>query len=98
VRSARIDANQPNIIKALRNAGASVQPLHTVGGGVPDLLVGWRDRNILIEVKDGDKPPSARQLTPDQDVWHKNWRGRVYVVTSVDEALAALSGGLAAAL
>jgi hypothetical protein len=31
-----------------------------VGRGVPDLLVGWRGTNLLLEVKDGNKPQSAR--------------------------------------
>jgi hypothetical protein len=92
MRAARIDANQSAIIKALRDAGASVQPLHTVGSGCPDILCGWRGTNLLIEVKDGEKPPSARQLTPDQAVWHRDWRGKVYVVKDVDEALMVLSG------
>lgn len=87
MRSARIDANQPQIIAALRKAGASVQPLHTVGGGVPDLLVGYRGRNLLIEVKDGGKPPSARELTEDQVIWIEFWRGGVHLATSVEDAL-----------
>jgi hypothetical protein len=45
---------------------------------------------FLVEVKDGAKPPSARQLTPDQERWHREWRGPVAVVTSVDEALRAV--------
>lgn len=45
----------------------------------------------LIEVKDGEKPPSARKLTPDQIEWHKNWASPVYVVNSVDEAIAVVS-------
>jgi len=65
-RAARIDANQPAIIAALRSIGATVQPLHAVGGGCPDLLVGLRGRNILMEVKDGARPPSERRLTADQ--------------------------------
>ena len=90
MRAAKVDANQSAIIAALRNIGCSVQPLHTVGGGVPDLLVGHRGRNYLIEIKDGAKSPSARRLTPDQVAWHEAWRGDVRVVTGVVEALAAI--------
>ena len=39
-RAARTDANQAEIVAALRGVGASVQPLHAVGQGCPDLLVG----------------------------------------------------------
>jgi hypothetical protein len=90
MRAAKVDANQSTIVDALRKIGATVQPLHTVGKGCPDLLVGWRGINTLIEVKDGKKPPSARTLTPDQVEWHGGWKGRVAVAKSVDEALAAI--------
>lgn len=58
-----------------------MQPLHTVGRGCPDLLVGFNGTNYLFEVKDGEKPPSQRKLTPDEDAWHFMWLGRVEVVT-----------------
>lgn len=90
MRKAKVDANQKEIVAALRKAGVSVQHLHAVGKGCPDLLAGVPDgSNVLLEVKDGKKPPSARKLTPDQVEWHSAWRGRVVVVTSVDEALQA---------
>lgn len=68
---ARADANQPAIVKALRGAGCLVEHLHEVGGGCPDLLVGWRGRWHVVEVKDGSKPPSGRKLTPKQVEWHE---------------------------
>ena len=89
-RAAKVDANQKQVVKALRDAGATVQHLHAVGAGCPDLLVGFRAINYLMEVKDGHKPPSARKLTPDQVVWHDQWRGNAHVVKSVTEALAVL--------
>lgn len=90
MRAARVDANHADVVAALRAVGASVQSLAVCGGGVPDLLVGLRGRTYLIEVKDGSKPPSARRLTPDEEAWHREWRGApVAVVKNVDEALAA---------
>ena len=89
-RAAKVDANQSEIVAAFRKAGATVTPLHAVGQGCPDLLVGFRGVNYLVEVKDGAKPPSARKLTPDQVSWHDTWRGQVAVVKSAAEALALL--------
>lgn len=89
-RAAKVDANQKQIVKALRDAGATVQHLHAVGAGCPDLLVGFRGINYLMEVKDGHKPPSARKLTDDQVTWHRDWRGNAHVVKSITEALAVL--------
>ena len=63
MRAARIDANQPEIVKALRDVGAFVQSLATIGKGCPDLLVAFRGKWHVLEVKDGAKPPSARKLT-----------------------------------
>lgn len=88
-RAAKVDANQAEIVAALRKVGATVQSLAATGSGVPDLLVGFRGNTFLIEVKDGRLPPSARELTPDQIEWHVEWRGGACtVVNSVDEALA----------
>ena len=91
-RAAKVDANQPEIVAAFRAAGCSVQPLHAVGEGVPDLLV-WTGAGglRLVEVKDGAKPPSARRLTDRQVEWHEAWRGPVEVIVSVDDALAWLA-------
>lgn len=90
-RAARVDANQAQIVSALRAAGASVQSLAAVGDGVPDLLVGHKGCTYLVECKNGRLPPSARELTKDQIEWHVNWRGGAcVVVNSADEALAAI--------
>ena len=83
----RVDANQSDIVKALRKLGASVQTLHEVGKGCPDILVGHRSKNYLLELKDGTKSPSRRKLTDDEFRWHATWNGTVYVVESVDEAI-----------
>ena len=84
---ARVDANQSEVTKALRKIGCSVQHLHAVGKGTPDLLVGYKGNNYLLEIKDGEKPESARKLTPEQTIWHFDWKGQVAIVTSVQEAI-----------
>jgi len=87
-RAAKIDANQTQVVEALRAAGATVQSLAAVGQGVPDLLVGFQSKTLLMEVKDGRKPPSARQLTDQQLTWHGAWRGGpVVIVDGPDAAL-----------
>ena len=89
-RAAKVDRNQSEIVQALRQIGCSVQPLHAVGAGCPDLAVGWQGRTFMLEVKDGLAPPSERQLTPAQVEFHAAWRGHVAVVTSVKSALDAI--------
>lgn len=84
--AARRDANEAAIVSALRSAGCSVLRLDAV-----DLLVGQAGRNYLFEVKDGNKPPSARKLTPLQESILAGWRGQYAVVTSPADALDKLS-------
>lgn len=88
----RTDANQEAIVRALRSAGMCVQSLAAMGGGVPDLLVGWRSHNFLLEVKDGNKPPSARALTVAEQNWHDQWGGSVVTVCTPDDAVGAILG------
>jgi len=85
--AAKADANQTDIVSALRAVGASVQHLHSVGKGCPDLMVGYQGKTFAIEVKDGGKVPSARKLTAAQVEWHDAWKGHVAVAENVTEAL-----------
>lgn len=87
MRAAKIDANQPEIVAALRKIGCTVQILSSVGKGCPDILAGYRGKNFLLEIKDGAKPVSAQKLTPDQIEWHDLWNGQVSVVNCVDQAI-----------
>ena len=86
-RAARTDGNQGDIVAALEAAGASVQSLAAVGNGCPDLLVGYRSINYVIEVKDPAQPACKRRLNSHQKPWHAEWRGRAHLVETVDQAL-----------
>lgn len=96
--AAKVDTNQPEIVRALRKVGCSVQSLSAVGRGCPDLLVGRAGAAYLLEVKDDghrrNRDPHAseieQQLTPMQLDWHRTWRGHVAVVHSAEEALKAV--------
>jgi hypothetical protein len=91
-RANRIDDNQNDIVAALRKAGATVRVI-SQGDGIPDLLVGFRGETILLEVKDGNKPPSARTLTPAEKKFFDEWEGGLcMVVKSVEDALEMLEG------
>ena len=81
--AAKIDLNQAEIVFALRKIGCTVEPLHSVGRGVPDLLVGRHGCNYLFEIKTGKK-----KLNPLQVEWHRDWRGQVTVIRTWQEAAA----------
>ena len=86
----RRDSNQADIVAALRATGASVAVLANVGGGVPDLLVGWRGANLLLEIKNLDG--RGNRLTPAEREFMDTWRGQVAIVEDVTGALALLDG------
>lgn len=90
MKAAKVDANQAEIVRVLRDCGVSVQSLHDVGKGVPDLLCGYRGQNFLLEIKDGSKVPSARLLTPQQQDWHEAWRGQKAIAETPEQALRVL--------
>lgn len=91
-RAAKVDANQEQVVSALRAVGATVQTLAAVGKGVPDLLVGYQGKTLLLEVKDGNKPPSERRLTEDQLKWHGAWRGGPLAIVDGPEAALRMLG------
>lgn len=90
---ARVDANQAEIVSALRAIGCFVQSLASVGHGCVDLLVAYRGRWFAVEVKDGAKIASKQKLTPDEQKWHDaaSRCAPVYVVHSVAEAIAVVT-------
>ena len=78
--AARVDANQDQIVSALRAAGAYVWII-----GLPvDLLVGFKNHTFLVEVKTTSKKP----LTRLQADFFRNWTGGT--VCRIDSPEAAL--------
>jgi Holliday junction resolvase len=79
-RTGKVDANQSEVVAALRKVGASVVSLANCGNGIPDLLVGYRGVNYLIEVK-----TQAGRLTEDQKEFKKAWNGSSVIVAKTAE-------------
>jgi hypothetical protein len=93
-RAPRTDGNQSAIVAVLRTLpGCTVASLAGCADGIPDLLVGYRGRNYLFEVKDPAKPPSGRRLTPAQVEWHTHWKGSVVIVHTAQDVFDLLIGG-----
>jgi len=91
----RVDDNQSDIVRQIRVIGGNrvtVYVTSSVGKGFPDIVVGCKHkdgtrRNYLFEIKDGNKQPSARRLTPDEKMFFDAWAGQVSVIYTADEAL-----------
>ena len=88
-RAAKVDSNQSEIVSALRKVGAAVVITSQLKNAF-DLLVMYRKRIYIVEVKDGSLPPSARKLTDGEMKCKKLVESvgvKYHIITSVDEAL-----------
>ena len=61
-RAAKVDVNQPEIVKCLRAMGAHVLHTHQLKNAF-DILVGYHGNLYIMEIKDGSLPPSAKKLS-----------------------------------
>ena len=79
----KVDNNQLDIVKAFRSMGATVLNLSTVGKGCPDLLIGYKNISVLVEVKS-----KTGKFTEPQLKFMEQWQGGpVNRIDSVDGAI-----------
>jgi hypothetical protein len=78
----RRDANEPPIVLALIEMGCSV-----IKTDACDLVVGYKGRNYLLEVK----MPKA-EIKPSQKHLLKTWKGQYSIVYTVQEAINIIEG------
>lgn len=81
MQAAKTDGNQNEIVQVFRGMNCTVALLHAVGKGIPDLLVGCRGVNLLVECK-----MKTGVLNLMQIEWHNHWSGQVTVCRSANEA------------
>lgn len=95
-RIRRVDSNQKRVVSQFRLLRCKVCILSEVGRGVPDLIVSipinhsaidQRWWMVWVEIKDGSKPLSARQLTADEKKFHDFWKGMVFIVESEQDVI-----------
>jgi Holliday junction resolvase len=80
----RVDENQKTLVHTFIALGASVLNLSTVGRGCPDLLIGYRGKSVLVEIKSSEKAT----YTEPQIKFMQTWRGgAVSRIDSVDAAI-----------
>ena len=79
----KVDNNQLDIVKAFRSMGATVLNLSTVGKGCPDLLIGYKNISVLVEIKS-----KTGKFTEPQLKFIEQWRGGpVNRINSVEGAI-----------
>jgi hypothetical protein len=90
MRGNRKDANQTIIVQALKRAGAVWVDLTDSASAGMDGLIAFRGQLLPAEIKDGNKPASARKLTSNEQKRKEEleYKGVKYnVIESVDDAL-----------
>jgi len=81
--AARIDENQPEIVKALRVSGNAVEVIKMPS----DLLVARNGITVIVEVKNPEKEPSKRRLTDQERDFYDRWPGMYCVIETFDDVL-----------
>lgn len=94
---AATDANHTTITEALRRAGVQFRDVARHPGLGCDIIARHvrSSAPVLIEIKDGSKPPSARKLKDSEATLMAMFPGAYVVVLDVDDALAAVGLGVA---
>jgi len=83
-RASRRDENEKEIVEALRAVGATVYLLDQPC----DLLVGYRNQTILMELKNPNSKYGKKGFNENQKHFAENWSGGPFcLVDSVDAAL-----------
>ena len=83
-RAARKDANHKQIVELFRGLGWSVLDVAQLKNCC-DIFVAKNGLTIAIEIKDGNKPPSARKLTPGELKFKERWSGDYAIVMSEED-------------
>lgn len=86
-RAAKVDENQNSLVSLWRSMGISVAITSASHDGFPDVVLGYGGLTVLVEIKDGNKPPSKRKLTPDQENFHRDFKGAITVIETEKQAL-----------
>jgi hypothetical protein len=85
--ASKVDDNHKDIVEGLRkNEGISVKSVATIKG-FADILVGYKGKNFLYEIKDPSKSKSSRRLTKLEKEFSEKWCGGYKVVFTIEDIL-----------
>lgn len=84
MRAARVDRNQNEVVDEFRRLGFSVLITSQLKNCC-DLIVAKRGISLAVEIKDGEKPPSQRKLSPGEERFKNEWQGEWRLVETLDD-------------
>ena len=82
MRAAKVDSNQPEIVKALRKDGWYVLIISQLKNCC-DLMISKDGRTIAVEIKDGAKSKAAQKLSEGETKFMNAWQGEYKIVSSL---------------
>ena len=85
-RAAKVDANQPEIVKAFRDLGWYVLIISQLKNCC-DIIVSKNGRTIAVEIKDGAKPKSQQKLSEGEEKFRVEWMGEYSIVTCINDVI-----------
>ena len=88
-RNARVDRNQSEIVKQLRSYGATVLITSQLKNAF-DILVGYKSKLFIMEIKDPLQPPSKRRMTEGEKKCEDSFLKvdvPYYIILSAGEAI-----------
>lgn len=89
--AARTDGNHALIKRTVLSIGATVLDTFQIPNCF-DMLVGYRGRDFIFEIKDPKQPKSGRKLTDGEKRFSEVWRGSEYhVIETPDQAIKVLT-------
>ncbi len=86
-RAAKVDANQPEIVKAFRSLDWYVLIISQLKNCC-DIIVSKNGHTIAVEIKDGSKIPSQQKLSDGELKFKSEWKGEYELVNCVDDVIA----------
>jgi len=87
-KASKVDGNQKKLVSNLRAIGCKVLHTHQLKNCF-DLLVGYKRKLYMFEVKDMAQSISTRNLTEGESKFHYEWREyEIHVVHNLDECMA----------
>jgi hypothetical protein len=88
-RAAKVDSNQSEIVAALRKRGAVCLIVSQLKNCF-DILVCFNSKVFMVEIKDGNKPLSARKLTEGEQEFKSKIESvgcTYWIIESIEDAL-----------
>ena len=85
-RAAKVDDNQKEIVALFRKLGWTVLIISQLKNCC-DIIVSKNGRTVAVEIKDGNKPPSARKLSDGEIKFRDGWQGEYALVICNDDVI-----------